>query len=386
MPAYVEIMVPWVPGPDGFGLPSDRKAVDRAVDVVAALLELDPAGLFIEHPSRTPLAAVDSLDYGVRKASGLRAIIANALLEPRMLDGEPVARIWVANGCTITTVHPFNEHAGGELAIMMMMPVELNQAIATLVNEDRGGVEMKPEGRGFRAMIDSLVMCAWPMSGRDAVDHCDLYAPTSLERPVRWVSSVGRNTFGVGVTIYASALPLRPASGGFLEYFTRTVTSIRSWTAFTQAFRRQPVRALIGWFITRTSALEGWVAVPLAVARGSHADLLEYLQSPESLDAGWVDVHQRVFSDRASNGLYGWIRADKYGVSVVNTVKAFAGALPVTIEVAEVRANGLPPFPWVRLTARGSAGKRGTDIWMGHEPTGTVRIRRRKNSRSDSRR
>jgi len=380
LPAYVEIMVPWVPGPQGFGLPVDQHAVDRAKDLVKALVDLGPDGVFVEHPARTPLAAVDAHHFGTREAADIDAVLTEALLEPRMYGGEPVSRMWVANGRTITTVHPFNEHVGGDLCLMIMMYDEANEAVAAIVNEDRGGVEMKPVGRGFQASVDTLTVSVWPLRGRDAVDYCDLYAPASLERPFRWVSSIGRNTFGVGATLYASALPLRPLSGGFFEFFTGMVTARKSWAALVQAFRRQPLRALLGWFITRTSALEGWVAVPPTVAAGSHADLLQYLQAPESLDAGWIDVHQRVLSDGESNGLYGWIQTDNYGIHVVHAVKAFAGELPVTIEVADVRAKGLSPWPWVRLTATGRARRRGEDTWLGHPLTGTLRIRRRKDA------
>jgi hypothetical protein len=378
LPAYVEIMVPWVPGPNGFGLPADPHAVVRTCELLDALLGLEAGSVFVEHPSRTPLAAVEALDFGMRPAKGLPATVSDALLEPRMLDGEPVSRLWIANGCTITTVHPFNEHVGGGLCVMVMMPIEANEAVAALVNGNNGNVAMKPDGRGFRASIDTLVLSVWPLRGRDAIDHCDLYAPVSLRNPHRWVSSIGRNTFGIGATIYASALPLRPSTGGFLEFFTGAVLAVRGWSAFIAAFTHQPWRALLGWLITRTSAVEAWVAIPREVAEGSHADMLAYLQSAASLDAGWIDVHQRVLCDTESNGLYGWIRADKYEVSVVSTIKAFAGALPVTIEVAEIRTGTHAPWPWVRLTAGRKSKVRGDDVWMGHPPTGTVRTRRSK--------
>jgi hypothetical protein len=351
---YVEIVLPWREGTEGFGVPGSMDLAQRAVDLALAFARPDLESIFIEQPPLDLLAFAVPRVYGPRDVSEIHAEVTGALNDPQHVGGVPVPRTWVVSGCTITTHHPATGVPAGELCLMMQLPFRANEAVALMVNEDRAGVELQVMGNGWEAEVEGLTLRIWPVDPREAIDYHDLYAPDAFDAPYLWVSSVGANTCGLGTSIHASAPILRPVTGGYLEFYSQVLQGIRNPVALTHALRKRPLRGFVPWLITRTSALVGWVAMPSALATGSRADVLAYLHSPQSMDAGWVDLCQRFLGDSGDQTAYSVTHSPGFGLVVADTFVTGRGTMRVTIDVVASRTPGHAPWWWLRLTTRGA--------------------------------
>ncbi|PKQ25682.1 MAG: hypothetical protein CVT64_08225 [Actinobacteria bacterium HGW-Actinobacteria-4] len=352
---YVEVVVPWHEGPHGYGVPIGTAAVRRAIDLARAIARPGLDSILIEQPPPNPVAFATDRTFGHRDLESFDTLLADALGNPQVLMGVQIPRVWVVNGCTITTQHPANELRGAELSLMMQVPIQSNEVVSLMVNEDRGGVALKPMGGGWEAALDGLTLRIWPIAVLDAIDYHDLYSPDAFDAPYLWVSSIGRNTCGIGTSLHASAPVLRPAYGGFADFFEYVASGVRRWAALSQALRKRHVRGILPWVITRTSALEGWVATPPSLAGASDDDLDAYLRSPGSLDAGWIDVRQRVLCDSDKRNIYSPMRPKEHRIKVQRIIRSDVGRMPLTVEVVQAQADDVKPWTWMRVsTDKGS--------------------------------
>jgi hypothetical protein len=347
---YIEVVLPSHEGPHGYGVPISTVATRRAVELVRAIARPGPESILIEQPPLNPLVFAGERSFGYQDLASFEWLLVDALTNPQVVMGIQVPRVWVVNGCTLTTQHPANSLRGAELSLMMQIPIQSNEVVSLMVNEDHGGISLKPMGGGWEAAVDGLTLRVWPIDVLDAIDYHDLYSPDAFDAPYLWVSSIGRNTCGIGTSLYASAPVLRPARGGFADFFEYVASSVRRWAALTQALKKRRLRGLLPWFITRTSALEGWVAIPPHLANASDVDLEEYLRSPVSLDAGWIDVRQRVLCDADKRNLYTPMRPAEYRVAVQRIMSSDAGRMQLTLEVVQATAEGLKPWTWMRVS------------------------------------
>src|SRR5690606_32217943 len=111
------------------------------------------------------------------------------------------------------------------------IPMQSNEVVSLMVNQDHEGVALKTMGRGWEAALGGLTLRILPIAVLDAIDYHDLYSPDAFDAPYLWVSSIGRNTCGIGTSLYASAPVLRPAYGGFADFFEYVASGVRRWSA-----------------------------------------------------------------------------------------------------------------------------------------------------------
>jgi hypothetical protein len=321
--------------------------VDKTVELALVLTEPVGHSLVLEQPSQAKFEFSVDRAYGTLAIDELRTALTTALAAPTVVRKEATPREWVVNNCTMTVYHPIETVQFDELHLMVQLPLPANEVIARLVNVSGGETEMEATEPGWKVHVDGLTV---RISEIETIDYDTLYAYDALEDSYGWVAAIGKETMGFGNSVYGSAPVIHPGQGGFLEVFGGVVLQVKSWRAFVQALPGRQRAGLFSWWIARSAHYTGWVAVPRAYAGKPHGELLRYLHSPASLNAGWVHMHQRYFADKDQLSGVPFLHDPDINYSRIDSFLATVDGILVQADVFEATAPGVDMWFWMRLT------------------------------------
>ena len=275
------------PGPLGLRVPADDAVAAEAVRLARAMVESRPSGpaylrnFFGTWPT-DPGLTFGPVDEGVAWSQVARLLAAPPA--PRT----PWNVEWSIRGCEIGTENWTNDEPDPIVALNFRLHGAIDPVARALERAVETSSKLAADDEGLFELATSGVSLSMFEYSPD--EHDGLFGEAAGDGDGPWLRTRVSESPRLWDTLYASSPLLRPASGGFLEFFAGTCARVRGPGLLVRALREHGVAGLRRWFVVRWAIPEGQCALPPHVFAGSRADVVRFLHDPASLDAGRLEM------------------------------------------------------------------------------------------------